>query len=59
MKRLLLLGLLLTGLVGCKKTTAPAADPFLGHWQADMQRSVAYDANGQVTSDVNGLERQT
>jgi len=58
MKHLLLLGLLLTGLVGCKKADTATADPFLGHWQADTQRSVAYDANGQVTSDVNGLERQ-
>ena len=58
MKHLLLLGLLLSGLIGCKKTAAPAADPFLGHWQADTQRSVAYDATGQVTSDVNGVERQ-
>jgi hypothetical protein len=58
MKHLLLLGLLLTGLVGCKKNDTATADPFLGHWQSDMQRSVTYDANGQISSDVNGLERQ-
>jgi hypothetical protein len=58
MKHLLLLGLLLTGLAGCKKADTTAADPFLGHWQSDGQRNVAYDANGQVTSDTNGAGRQ-
>lgn len=58
MKPPLLLGLLLTGLVGCRKTDTAPADPFLGHWQADAQRSVAYGANGQIISDVSGLERQ-
>jgi hypothetical protein len=58
MKHLLLLGLLLTGLAGCKKADTTAADLFLGHWQSDTQRNVAYDANGQITSDTNGAGRQ-
>ena len=58
MKHLLFLGLLLTGFAGCKKADTSAADPFLGHWQADTQRTVAYDASGQITSDTNGAGRQ-
>jgi len=58
MKHLVLLGLLLTGLAGCKKADTTAADPFLGHWQSDTQRNVTYDANGQITSDTNGAGRQ-
>ena len=57
MKHLLLLGLLLPGLAGCKKADT-TADPFLGHWQSDTQRSVAYDASGTITSDTNGALRQ-
>jgi hypothetical protein len=47
----LLLSLILTFLLGCTKKDAPAADPFLGHWQADLTRVVTYDARGTVLKD--------
>ena len=58
MKHLLLLCLLLTGLTGCKKADPIAADPFLGHWQSDTIQAVYYDANGQVSSNINANLRQ-
>jgi hypothetical protein len=57
MKPLVLLSLLLAGLAGCQKA-APAPDPFLGHWRSDAQRSVAYDANGQIARDTIDAVRQ-
>lgn len=60
MKHLLLLGLLLTGLSGCKKAdpAITTADIFQGHWQADTQRNVTYDASGTITSDITSAGRQ-
>lgn len=50
--------MLLTGLASCSKKDPEPADPFLGHWQADTVRSVAYDADGRVTSDATESLRQ-
>lgn len=55
MKHLLLSCLLLAGLAGCGKKSddaAPAvADPLLGHWQAETNRSVWYYKDGSVNHD--------
>lgn len=58
MKQLLLLSLLLTGFVGCKKADTPAPDPFLGHWKSDSSHADYYDASRQVTSYIDANIRQ-
>lgn len=56
MKTTILLCLLAAGLFGCgdkngSDPTPLAADPFLGHWQSDSNRSVWYFKDGSVNHD--------
>jgi hypothetical protein len=53
-----LVSLLLVDLTGCKKKEADPIDIFQGHWVSETQRSVSYDASGQVESDMTYPGRQ-
>ena len=58
MKHLLLLSLLAVSFAGCKKKEAEPVDLFQGHWVSETQRSVSYDASGQINSDQTYPGRQ-
>jgi hypothetical protein len=59
MKQLLLLSLLVLGVAGCKKDEPEAADPFLGHWQAETIDYTTTTPSGSVETTFSVDYRQT
>lgn len=59
MKQLLLLGLLLTGLIGCHKDSPTPADDLLGHWQADTVEYTTTTPSGTVVNTFSTNYVQT